>query len=255
MGRSVVLNRRPQRVISLVPSQTELLYQLGLAPIGQTVFCIKPEQAFKTATKIGGTKKLNIEKIRSLNPDLIIGNKEENDQSQIETLSKEFPVWMSDIYTIDDSIDMIQSIGTITGTQEKAKKIIHDIEGRLKKIREGDFTPKTFLYLIWNEPFMTIGHSNFINSMLQLIGLENCIIDPKSRYPEITENDINSMNPDLLLLSSEPFPFKDEHRSNMSKQFPQLKIELIDGEACSWYGSYMRFGLDYLLDFRSQINN
>jgi ABC-type Fe3+-hydroxamate transport system substrate-binding protein len=110
LNRTVFLAQPPQRIVSLVPSQTELLYDLGLGEkvVGQTIFCIHPHSAFKKATKIGGTKKLQLDKIRSLKPDLIVANKEENDQSQIETLAQDFPVWISDIITLDDALDMVK---------------------------------------------------------------------------------------------------------------------------------------------------
>ena len=238
MGKVIVLPYLPKRIVSLVPSQTDLLYYLGLKNriVGQTLFCIKPEKEFEKATKIGGTKKLNLDKIRDLKPDLIIGNKEENDKSQIEELQKEFPVWMSDINTIDQGLDMIVKLGVLVGRGEKAIKLEHDIRkglGQLKRVN------KTALYLIWQEPFMAVGNNTFINDVMEHAGITNILETKESRYPELNLGAIKDLNPDMLLLSSEPFPFKEKHKKELQVALPNMEIKLVDGEVFSWYGNKM----------------
>ena len=226
----------PKRIVSIVPSQTELLWDLGIRDelVGITKFCIHPKIMHQTITHIGGTKNLNIEKIKSLKPDLIIGNKEENEQSQIEELQKHFPVWMSDIFTLDDSLQMIQSLGTLLHRETKALEITTQIATSFKVLPQLN---KRALYFIWNKPYMLAGRNTFIGDVLQRLGLENAIIETDSRYPAITIEEIKKLNPAVILLSSEPFPFNQTHINNLKKHLPNSTILIVDGEAFSWYGS------------------
>ncbi|MFN5250455.1 MAG: helical backbone metal receptor [Bacteroidia bacterium] len=254
LNRTVFLAQPPQRIVSLVPSQTELLYDLGLGEkvVGQTIFCIHPHSAFKKATKIGGTKKLQLDKIRSLKPDLIVANKEENDQSQIETLAQDFPVWISDIITLDDALDMVKSIGMITDTSPIASRMIAEIHAGFSQFTTQNTEPKKVLYLIWNNPLMAVGQNTFINSVLNCAGFLNVISFQYSRYPEITETEIQALQPDFIFLSSEPFPFNKTHESYFQYLCPKAKILKTDGELMSWYGSrllktppYLKSLMDY----------
>ena len=253
LNREVFLPKTPLRIISLVPSLTELLYDLGLKDriIGQTIFCIHPSIYFSNATKIGGTKKVNIEKIRSLKPDLIIANKEENDKNQIELLSKEFPVWISDINTIEDSLHMIQSIGEITGTVAISSQMKASIREKIKNYRLMNFPIKKVIYLIWNDPYMAVGRDTFINSMLSEVGFENLITS--ERYPEIGIESIKGLNPDLVFLSSEPFPFKEKHAKKINQFLEKEKSVIVDGEMFSWYGSRMLKSFDYFKELQYQL--
>ena len=130
LDRKISLASLPKRIVSLVPSQTELLYDLGLRDevAGITKFCIHPQEWFKTKPRVGGTKKIDIEKIKQLDPDLVIGNKEENDQSQVEELMKHYPVWMSDIKNLEDALEMIEHIGDLTGKSGNAVQLRNKIE-------------------------------------------------------------------------------------------------------------------------------
>lgn len=250
LNREIYLPNSPQRIISLVPSQTELLYDLGLKDklVGQTIFCVHPSEYFKSSTKIGGTKKLNLEKIASLKPDLIIANKEENEKDQIEELAKDFPVWISDLNTLEDALGMIKSIGEITETQNKASKIINQITQSRKDFIKQSKPKQSVIYLIWNNPYIAVGTDTFINTMLAEAGFENTI--NQSRYPEITLLEIKQINPDWVFLSSEPFPFKDEHKLEMDKLLEANKSVLVDGEMFSWYGSRLVKAYDYFKKFR-----
>jgi ABC-type Fe3+-hydroxamate transport system substrate-binding protein len=251
MGRSVVTTERPIRIISLVPSQTELLYELGLADrvVGITKFCIHPKEWFDNSspnakTRVGGTKTVRMETIRSLQPDLIIGNKEENSQYDIEVLSKEFPVWMSDIYTLDDALAMIKLIGELTQTIPQASAIIETIRQTLTNVPKNPSLKKA-LYLIWNEPIMIAGKNTFIDDLLPIAGLMNASY--KDRYPTLNAEEIISLNPELILLSSEPFPFNTTHQNYFKEMLPTAKVIIVDGEAFSWYGSRLIKGLQYLI--------
>lgn len=253
MGREISLNFPPKRIISLVPSQTELLFDLGLDEeiIGITKFCIHPKDKFKGKTKVGGTKKLDLDKIRALNPDLIIGNKEENDQSQIEELMKEFPIWMSDITLIEDSLQMIESIGELTGKTENALQIATNIKNSLAKIQINLGSQKSVAYFIWKDPYMLAGKDTFINSVLEKAGFDNAI--KLSRYPALAISEIKVLKPDLIFLSSEPYPFKNEHVAEMQLYFPESTVLIVDGEMFSWYGSRLQFTADYLWQLLQKI--
>lgn len=240
-------NAPKRRIVSVVPSQTELLYSLGLDEevVGITKFCIHPEKWFRSKKRIGGTKDLKIDEIRKLQPDLIIANKEENFQSQIEELASEFPVFMSDIYNIADNTEMIRNVGLLTGRLDKAEMIISEINTGLEKFVP-DSVKRKVLYLIWRAPYMAAGTNTFINSMLDLCGWESAFSSTQlqgdfSRYPELNEGQIRDLEPDAILLSSEPYPFKTKHIEELQRLCPKAQIFLVDGELFSWYGSRLKF--------------
>jgi ABC-type Fe3+-hydroxamate transport system substrate-binding protein len=236
----------------LVPSQTELLYQLGLDEevIGITKFCVHPQQWFLNKTKTGGTKSIHIEQVKSLQPDLIIANKEENVKEQVDELAVQFPVWTSDISNLQQALQMIEAIGAITGTLAKAQSMISAINKRFAQLPVRQTGIRT-AYLIWQNPYMTIGGDTFIHDMLTRCGFENIFAD-QQRYPVTSLETIKNSNCQLLLLSSEPFPFKQRHLEELQKQLPSTKIILTDGEMFSWYGSRLLLAAEY---FRSLIRN
>lgn len=257
LGRQVVLPAVPERIISLVPSQTELLFYLGLdeSVIGITKFCVHPVEWFRNKTRIGGTKKIDIEKIRSLKPDLIIANKEENLQSEIEALAAQFPVWISDIANIADAFGMIHSIGTITGKQEAAAGLVQQIENGfagLAKERQQKMISKKTCYLIWKDPYMSVGGDTFIHEMMQLAGFENVLGD-QNRYPVADIEMLRKKNTELILLSSEPYPFREKHIAELTSALPGCRIILADGEIFSWYGSRLLHAPDYIRSLWEQL--
>jgi ABC-type Fe3+-hydroxamate transport system substrate-binding protein len=236
----------PKRIISLVPSQTELLHYLGLEQetVGITKFCIRPKEWYRTKTKIGGTKTLNIAAIKKLGPDLIIANKEENVKEQVEELAAEFNVLVTDVNNIADALQMITNIGRLTHKEAQAEDLISMIRLAFLKMHKAVPAINT-AYLIWNKPYMTVGGDTFINDILKSAGFKN-IFAHKSRYPVITVDELQQNDCRLLLLSSEPYPFKQKHIDELQRQLPQTKILLADGEMFSWYGSRMLLAVDYL---------
>ncbi|KAA5536555.1 ABC transporter substrate-binding protein [Taibaiella lutea] len=228
----------PKRIVSLVPSQTELLFDLGLEDetVGITKFCVHPEKWFRTKTRVGGTKTINIEKIKSLHPDLIIANKEENVKEQIEAISMIAPTWISDIQNLDDALQMISDIGQLTNKVSEANRVVTEIESAFGNINIDKTSHSKALYLIWRKPWMTIGKDTFIHAMLEKLNLKNAF-EHLSRYPELSDDDIRNSNASLVLLSSEPYPFKEKHIAMIQELLPEAKIELVDGEMFSWYGS------------------
>jgi len=249
----------PKRIISLVPSQTELLFDLGLDEevIGITKFCVHPGIWFHTKTRIGGTKKLNLSLIRSLHPDLIIANKEENLQQEVEALAKEFPVWISDVKDLDDSYQMIKCVGELVGRQETAEKLIEKIRSNFRDLfsrTENSNHKFRTAYLIWKDPFMTVGGDTFINNMMSICGFEN-IFQKELRYPEISLRQLSTLNCQLLLLSSEPFPFKQKHAEELQAILPEKRIMMVDGEMFSWYGSRLLRAPSYFSQLRELVFN
>lgn len=246
MGQTITLNSNPMRIVSLVPSQTELLFDLGLGDrvIGITKFCIHPKEWFDSKKRIGGTKSVNFDTISELQPDLIIGNKEENKAEDIERLSLNYPVWMSDIKTLDQAIDMIYSLGQMVHVERKANEIVQAIKTEFTTIPLSS-PLKSALYLIWKDPYMAAGRDTFINEMLFRNGLENAITEIESRYPSLELKDIQELNPDVILLSSEPYPFKQIHLEEIAADLAQSNIQLVDGEMFSWYGSRLKLAPRY----------
>lgn len=233
-----------QRIVSLVPSQTELLFDLGLDEeiVGITKFCIYPKEKCVGKVKIGGTKKFNFSTIDALAPDLIVGNKEENYKEGIDALRERYPVWMSDILDLKDAYSMIEGIGMLVGKKAEAMRIISEIDQVfarvVPKIR------KSALYLIWQDPYMGVGSRTFIHEMMQKCGFEN-VLEDRERYPVLTIEDIIALAPEVILLSSEPYPFKEKHRQIFEDAFPFAKTILVDGEMFSWYGSRLRYAPAY----------
>jgi ABC-type Fe3+-hydroxamate transport system substrate-binding protein len=244
----------PTKIVSLVPSVTELLYDLGLEneTVGITKFCIHPKEWFKTKTKIGGTKNINIERIIALKPDLIICSKEENIQAQVNTLVETLPVYLTDVCTYEDALQMILDIGAITNKTTAAKNLVQKINHSFRyDIVVAKKKYKT-AYLIWHEPYMTIGGDTFIHDMMQKIGLEN-VYKNETRYPSFVLEELILLKPDVVLLSSEPYPFKDKHIHALTTHLPNTKICLADGEMFSWYGSRMLYAAEYFKRLMQQI--
>ncbi|MEO5782451.1 MAG: helical backbone metal receptor [Ginsengibacter sp.] len=229
--------KQPQKIISLVPSLTELLsyFDLEKEVIGITKFCVHPKTWFTTKTRIGGTKNINVELIKKLQPDLVIANKEENVKEQIEELANELNVWVTDVNTLDNALLMINDIGELTYKSHEASALIALIKNEFFNYKKPSLKISS-AYLIWKEPYMTVGGDTFINDMMKCCGLQN-IYEDKKRYPEITLQELQSANCQLVLLSSEPYPFKQKDIDELQKVLPGKKIILADGEIFSWYGS------------------
>ena len=256
LGRKVTLSHPPKRIISLVPSQTELLFELGLDQeiVGLTKFCIHPVEKVKGKTKIGGTKKLDIDLIRSLKPDFIIGNKEENVQAQIEELMHEFPVWMSDVNTLDDAKAMIQQVGEIVDRSPEAAYLNHLILAGFKDLQTLAIQhnlDKTAAYLIWKQPYMAVGKGTFIHDLLTMNGFRNVVKSP--RYPIVEIKELQRLCPDVVFLSTEPYPFKAQNVAEIQEVLPNAVIRLVDGEMFSWYGSRLIKTVQYCFQLQKEF--
>lgn len=237
IGNIIYIHHSPVRIVSLVPSQTELLFDLGLDKevAGITKFCMRPDVWMTQKKKVGGTKNFWFDVIDQLNPDLIIGNKEENYEEGIKQLQLKYPVWVSDIITLDDALDMIKAVAEMTGKEIEGNSVLSNIQTSFNHLPVIS-KPQRALYLIWRNPWMGIGKQTFIHAMLEKAGLSNALKN-YDRYPELTEKEIQELNPEVVLLSSEPFPFNEEHLAEVKAILPNAIIKLVDGEMFSWYGS------------------
>lgn len=254
MGHQLSLRKYPGRIVSVVPSQTELLFDLGLDEevAGITKFCVHPEKWFRTKKRVGGTKTLNIATISALQPDLIIANKEENTQADIELLQQRFPVWLSDIQTVDDAFRMIAAIGTLVNKEQEADALLSLLRSdfsTMPPVLKG----KKVAYFIWKNPWMVAAGQTFVDSVLRHLGAEN-VFGNLTRYPEVAPELISNSKADLLLLSSEPFPFREKHTEALRQLLPDAKVMLVDGEVFSWYGSRLRHLKNYLLELEKHMN-
>lgn len=241
-----------QRIISLVPSLTELLVDLGLKDrlVGRTRFCIHPGNHIKDIPIIGGTKNPRLDKIREASPDFILANKEENRKKHIEELALGHRVHVTDIASIEDALITIHQLGNELGVSDKSKQLIRQISNLLE-VRP-DEPPLRTAYLIWRNPWMTIGSDTYIHDVMNHWRLINVFKD-NTRYPKIKLEDLKTRQPQLVLLSSEPYPFKEKHIPEVEEALPGTRILVVDGEWFSWYGSRMLNSFEKLNVWRKAI--
>ncbi|WP_034057158.1 ABC transporter substrate-binding protein [Lacinutrix jangbogonensis] len=257
INRALTITSTPKRIVSLVPSQTELLFDLGLEDsiVGITKFCVHPMHAKSTKKLVGGTKQINIEKIKALNPDIILCNKEENTKEIVETCEAICNTHVSDIATIEHCLEVINQYGIIFDKRKSSLEISDKISFNLQ-----DF--KTFIkdkptlkvaYFIWRNPWMAAGNGTFINHLLELNKFDN-IYKNRERYPEIELKKLClEGDPEIVLLSSEPYPFKDEHAFEIGSVSHQAKTIFVDGELFSWYGSRLIMSFSYFKTLRQNL--
>ena len=241
LNRTLTFSSVPKRIVSLVPSVTESIADLGLASglVAVTRFCKYPSDVILTLPKIGGPKKIDIQKIMDLKPDLVVAVKEENDKEQILRLMEQVPVFVFDVNTVEDSLDMLNLLGTIFDTREVSTRWIKSIQEKVAHFKPGRLVPKT-VYMIWKNPWMAAGRLTFIGSMMQLAGFDNML---SGRYPRIDEKRLSSA--ETILLATEPYPFKGRDKATLEAKFPNKKIMIVDGEMFTWYGTHLLQAIDY----------
>ncbi len=241
-----------KRIISLVPSLTEFLFDLGLNDeiVGRTRFCIHPSQQVSNISIIGGTKNPNIEKIRDLRPDLVIANKEENRKEDVDVISEFCEVIVTEIDTITDAFNWMHKIGIKVDRAYKSELLLSQLV-KFMTIAPS-FNSISTAYFIWKDPWMSVGHDTYIHDVMKLFKFES-VFASKTRYPETTIAELVELNPELILLSSEPFPFKEKHIQELQNELPDSNIQLVDGEWFSWYGSRMIPSFYQLLEWRNSL--
>jgi len=248
LKREIQLKKTPKRIISLVPSQTELLVDLGLEAsiVGVTKFCVHPKHLRISKAVVGGTKQINLEKIKALRPDIILCNKEENTKEIIESLEAIAPIHVSDIYNLEDCFELITMYGEIFNIKRTTSTLVANIqlEREAFQLQYQDIDKLKVAYFIWKKPWMVAASDNFIDAMITEAGFINSYSNEK-RYPEIDINDPKLKEADLIFLSSEPFPFKEAHVVELQSKFPEKTIKIVDGELFSWYGSRLLKSYSY----------
>ncbi|MDQ7918584.1 helical backbone metal receptor [Mesonia sp. MT50] len=253
--REIHLEKTPQRIISLVPSQTELLIDLGLEKkvLGITKFCVHPTHLRSEKEIVGGTKSVYLDKIEALNPDIILCNKEENTAEMVEELEKIAPVHVSDINTLEESYALIEQYGELFQVEKKASGLITSIqqEHRNFQKRIANKSVKKVAYFIWKDPYMVAGGDTFIDYLLQENKFKN-VFHKTARYPEVELHNLPDL--DYLLLSSEPFPFSEKHSKYFEEYVPKEKIKFVDGEYFSWYGSRLEKAFSYFSKWHETEN-
>ncbi|WP_428740824.1 ABC transporter substrate-binding protein [Tenacibaculum sp.] len=249
-------NKNYKRIISLVPSQTELLVDLGLEDsiVGITKFCIHPKHLTKAKTIVGGTKNIKIDVIKALNPDIILCNKEENTKEIVEACQQIAFTHVSDIFTLTDAKDLISLYGNFFNKQAEAFKMTSNLESKITDFKNfiQNHKTKKVAYFIWRNPWMVAANNTFINHLLELNKFENIYAD-EQRYPEVNIENISYKNPELILLSSEPFPFKEKHILEMEEYTNKTSFIMVDGEFFSWYGSRLLKAFDYFKKLHNSI--
>lgn len=233
------------RIISIVPSITELLFDLGLDQevVGLTKFCVHPREKWKSLPRVGGTKTVHIDRVQELQPDLVIANKEENTKEDVEALRAFTEVVVTEINTVPDAFNMLLEVGGLTGRMQEAKEL-HENLSLLWNAHRGMAKGERVAYGIWENPLMLAGKNTFIDAVLEWFGWENVL--KENRYPQVSHDELVALQPERLMLSSEPFPFKAKHIETYGSLLPKTRVELVDGEAFSWYGSRMRITVDHV---------
>jgi len=239
------------RIVSLVPSVTELVCELGLAGelVGRTGFCIHPREALKRIPKVGGTKSVNLERIRTLAPTHVIVNVDENTREAADALAEFVPhVVVTHPLGPLDNLALYRQIGSAFGKEREAEDLCRRFDSAYKDIQKAGFRTRNTLYLIWKDPWMTVSRDTYVSRMLGLVGLQTLPETAAARYPKLALEEPWLRDVELVLLSSEPYRFQEKHLAEVNIALKK-PARLIDAEMTSWYGSRAIQGLRYLAEF------
>ena len=245
-GVALAAGSSPQRIVSLIPSTTELLCDLGLADrlVGVTAYCVEPREVVRSKTRVGGEKDPDLERIRSLAPDLVVANVEENVQAHVETLREwGIRVWVTYPRAVADSLRMIRELGEVTGASAPATALLHQLEPLVARARAAAAARPSVpvFYAIWRSPYMTIGADTYLSDVLATCGAANVFGDRPERYPAVTLDEVAARRPSVILLPDEPFRFRRGHLKDFDPytDIPavrQGRLHLVDGKPFSWHG-------------------
>lgn len=241
LGRQVDLPKVAQRIVSLCPSITETLFHLGVGEriVGRTRFCVRPPEVVHHARVVGGTKQVDVGRVRALCPDLVIAQKEENTREVVEALAQFVPVFVGDVETWDDGLRLIDDLGTVTGSVPAALRLERAVREAFVNVPRADGV--RVAWLIWRNPWMAAGAGTYLDDLLQRAGFVNiCARVGESRYPQTTPEELRERGVQVVFLSSEPYPFKESHARELGAQLAGAHVHVLcaDGEL-SWYGAGM----------------
>lgn len=252
--QSITLEQPPERIVSLVPSQTELLAYLDLDEnvVGVTRFCERPEHWRSEKTIVGGTKQVDVDTVRDLEPDLVLANLEENTREDVSALENIAPVFVTNVTSVTEALQMIRSVGVLTDTSDQTSTLVGRIISRFEDLKE--FSSLRAAYFIWREPYMTVGGDTFIHDVMVRGGFKN-VFEHQSRYPEVSLDELTSMDLEVVLCGTEPFPFhqKDKFTKDLRSALPDTPVEVVDGQVFSWYGPRLLYTPSYLEKLRYRI--
>jgi ABC-type Fe3+-hydroxamate transport system substrate-binding protein len=239
LGRTVQYAFPPKRIVSLCPSQTETLWALGAPLVGRTKFCIHPPELPAAVPEVGGTKQLRLPDLLALNPDLVIAEQEEQTPELVHELEQHgLPVFVTKVESVTEGIQGIRTLGRITGCETPAEHWATRIEHAWQQWAPPT-RPLRIAYLIWRNPWMAVGGRTFIHDVLQRLGWHNVYATHEARYPVTDLAELAHLNPDAVLLSSEPYPFTEAHVPALRAAVPGAVVLPVNGEAFSWYGVRM----------------
>jgi iron complex transport system substrate-binding protein len=255
LQRQVTFDFPPQRLVSLCPSLTETLFALGLDEqiVGRTSYCVHPARRVKNVRVIGGTRSVDVGRVRALKPDLVIAEKEENPRQVVEALAEALPVYVIDVTDYETALRAIRSLGALTDRAAQADMLVHDIRAAFAKLRPG--APSRVAYLVWGGPYMAAGRNTYIHALLEKCGFENVCGQLAGRYPRLTLETLRELAPHYVLLSSEPFRFDDSHLAELASQIANARVVRVDGEMFSWYGSRMLVAAGYLQGLVAELGS
>jgi ABC-type Fe3+-hydroxamate transport system substrate-binding protein len=249
LGRWVTVPVEPKRIVSLCPSQTETLFALGLEGrlVGRTRYCIHPAEKVATLSVVGGTKKVDPSLIQSLRPDLIIAEKEENTREDVECLAEIAPVYVTKNESWEEALDTIHRLGIVTGTLDRAGRLIEEIEATWATVPWA-LRLMRVLYLVWRKPYMAAGSLTFIDAVMRRLGWENVAATLSGRYPII--EDPSQLRPEIVLLCSEPYPYKAQHVPEVQALWPEARVEVVRGDYFAWYGARLIEAARYMRELQ-----
>ena len=249
------------RIVCLVPSITELLFELGLGArvVGRTGFCIHPKDRVKRVPKVGGTKAIDTGRIKRLTPTHLIVNVDENPRTTVAELAAFVPnVVVTHPVQPRDNLALYRLLGGIFSREEQAEELCRRFEAAYEQTiaAAAAWARQRVLYLIWKSPWMTVARDTYISRMLATVGWDTCEIKSEARYPAFEPTPGLLQEEDVVLLSSEPYSFRERHRLEILDLLPahsRTRVALIDGSMTSWYGSRAIQGLTYLREFRRTL--
>ena len=250
LGDEISIPKNITKIVSLVPSISELIYDLNAEDkiVGVTKFCVHPKYFQIEKTVVGGVQEFDIDKIIALKPDVVFASKDENFEDEIIELRKHVPVYVTDVKNVNEAISMIKTIGALLNKRSDADKITMKIDMQLKDLAKvtDDLLYRSAAYFVWNDPWVAAGKDTFIDSLLKLIKVDNVFSNLKERYPMVTGANIHIGNPQMIMLPSEPFKFEDKHAIEIGRHTHDAATFFVDGQMFSWYGSRLVKSIDYL---------
>ncbi|MFB7305351.1 ABC transporter substrate-binding protein [Heyndrickxia sporothermodurans] len=253
IGRLIEYEYPPKRIISLCPGITDTLYTLQLETeiVGRTKYCLYPTEKVMNAAIVGGTKKVKLDVIHELKPDLIFAEKEENTKEMVEELEKHYPVFVAEVQSVNEAYRMIHDVGEVTDRVDKSNRLVNTITSQFQSLPNAE--GKRAAYVIWRKPYMVVGKDTYINSLLEKMGFINPFTAFHGRYPSVSIEDFQHAKLDYVLLASEPFPFQEKHQMEFAEFLPNTPSILVDGEMF-WYGPRMLEAAKYFKNIFGTIN-